>query len=300
MNMQLNQYQKSAAGFFVAAFGVVILSISSVTTFSFFSTYFAAIFPAEMLGGELASLLAGGAGVILFDLASVYWLNTFLKHAETSEQRGIALIMLIVTFVGAAGASIAQLGLAASGDVALDVSTRQSIANAAVWTVIAGVVSNFGANIAYGRFSLASKAAVMEADRRDMIQDAENEQAQHLDGLIAQQVKELLTSEAAALAGEQASRVVDAFRRREMSKYAGAGTSTEKSPIPPPSNGASLEDIFRFIQEQIDLGTTDRRFLVSQTVAEFSLPQTVVETLVDTVLEEMGDAAPLHQNGSGG
>ena len=179
----------------------------------------------------MASLLAGGAGVILFDIASVYWLHTFLNHAETSEQRGIALIMLIVTFVGAAGASIAQLGLAASGDVALDPATRQSIANASVWTVIIGVVSNFGANIAYGRFSLASKQAVMEADRRDMVQDAEDEQARLLDGLIAQNVKELITAEAGKLAQEQARRVVAAFRSREMAKYAGVdGSKDQPSP----------------------------------------------------------------------
>ena len=224
MNSNTNpQYKKSTAIFFVAAFGIVILAISAVTTFSFFATYFTAIFPADMLGAELAGLLAGGAGVTLFDIATIYWLYTFLNHAETSEQRGIALLMLIVTFIGAAGASVAQLGLAASGDVALDPSTRQSIANAAVWTVIAGVVSNFGANIAYGRYSLASKQAVMEADRRDMVQNAEDEQARLLDGLIAQNVKELITAEAGALAQEQARRVVAAFRSREMSKYAGSG-----------------------------------------------------------------------------
>ncbi len=231
------QYKKSAASFFVVAFGIVVLAISGVTTFSFFATYFSAIFPADMLGNELASMLAGGAGIMLFDVASIYWLNTFLQHAETSEQRGIALIMLVVTFLGAAGASIAQLGLAASGDVALDISTRQSIANAAVWSVIVGVVANFGANIAYSRFSLASKAAVMEADRRDMVQNAENEQARLLDGLIAQQVKELITAESAALAQEQAGRVVDAFRARELAKYAGKGN--HPSGRPASENGAS-------------------------------------------------------------
>lgn len=230
------QYKKSGAMFMVGAFGVVILAISAVTTFSFFATYFASIFPTGMLGPELASLLAGGAGVILFDIASVYWLNTFLNHAETSEQRGIALLMLVVTFVGAAGASIAQLGLAASGDVALDPATRQSIANASVWTVIIGVVSNFGANIAYGRFSLASKQAVMEADRRDMVQNAEDEQARHLDSLIAQNVKELLTAEAPVMAQEQAQRLVTAYRSREMAKYAGNGpTKSNTQPTTPPA-----------------------------------------------------------------
>ncbi len=299
MNNSLNQYQKSAAGFFVAAFGVVILAISAVTTFSFFSTYFAAIFPVDMLGAELASLMAGGAGVVLFDLASVYYLNTFLKAAQTSEQRGITLIMLVVTFVGAAGASIAQLGLAASGDIAMDAATRQSIANASVWTVIIGVVANFGSNLAYGRFSLESKAAVMESDRRDMIQDAENQQAVHLDGLIAQQVKELLTSEAASLAQEQAGRVVDAFRRREMSKYAGTGTPKDETAVSPapPDTGVTLEDIYAFIKQQIDLGTNDRRYLIVQTARHFGLDKELITPLVDTALK---NAPFLAVNGNGG
>jgi len=235
MNKKNPQYKKSGAMFMVGAFGVVILAISAVTTFSFFATYFSAIFPAGMLGPELAALLAGGAGVVLFDIAAIYWLHTFLNHAETSEQRGIALLMLFVTFVGAAGASIAQLGLAASGDVALDPATRQSIANASVWTVIVGVVFNFGANIAYGRFSLASKQAVMEADRRDMLQDAEDEQARLLDGLIAQNVKELITGAAPLLAQEQAKRLVTQFQAREMAKYAGTGSAAGGAPTAGPT-----------------------------------------------------------------
>jgi hypothetical protein len=219
----MQNHQSQAARFFVIAFSAVILTISAVTTFSFFATYFTAIFPTGMLGNELAALLAGGAGVILFDLACVYWLNTFLKHAETSEQRAISLLMILFTFAGAAAASVAQLGLAASGDVALDESTRQSIANAAVWVVIVGVVANFGANTAYTRFSIDSKERVREADRRDMIAGAENEQADLLDGLIAQQVKELIAKEAPTLAHEQAGRLVAAFRAREMAKYAGTG-----------------------------------------------------------------------------
>lgn len=229
----MQSHTEKAAGFFVQAFGLTILVISAVTTFSFFATYFSAIFPKDMLGGELASLLAGGAGVVLFDLACVYWLNTFLKHAQTPEQRGIALIMVVFTFAGAAAASIAQLGLSASGDIALDQSTRQSIANVAVWTVIAGVVANFGANNAYARFSLDSKERVREADRRDVIQSAHDEQETLLVESIKQEVKTLLSEEIPELAREQAARIVDAYRQREMARYAGRGV-VQKLPAPDP------------------------------------------------------------------
>lgn len=223
----MQTHTNKAAGFFVQAFGVTILAISAVTTFSFFSTYFSAIFPKDMLGVELASLLAGGAGVVLFDLACVYWLNTFLKHAETPEQRGIALIMVVFTFCGAAAASIAQLGLSASGDIALDQNTRQSIANVAVWTVIAGVVANFGANNAYARFSLDSKERVREADRRDLIQGAHDEQELLLTDLISQEVKTLIAEQAPQLAKQQAARLVASFQQKELSRYAGRGDSLQ-------------------------------------------------------------------------
>jgi len=239
-----NSYQSTAAGFFVAAFSVVILAISATTTFTFFSTYFAQIFPADMLGIQIARLLAGGAGVVLFDLAAIYWLNTFLRHAETSEQRAISLILLIITFIGAAAASIAQLGLAATGDVALDPATRQSIADISVWTVIVGVVVNFGANIAYSRFSMASKTAVREADRRDLVQQAEDEQARHLDTLIKQRVQEYIAAEAEPLAQEQARRIVNRWRQEEMSRYANMDERDELAagaPRPTPETAPKTE-----------------------------------------------------------
>lgn len=217
---KIQSHQKKAAEFFVVGFSLIILAISATTTFTFFSSYFIQIFPVDLLGSQLARLMAGGAGVILFDLAAVYWLSTFLRHAETSEQRAISGLLLVITFAGAAAASMAQLGLAATGDVALDPATRQSIADISVWTVIAGVVVNFGANIAYSRFSLASKEAVREANRRDSLQKAEDKGNDLLDRELSQLVEQYLSDEVDAIAREQARRIAGQWRRDELTKYA--------------------------------------------------------------------------------
>jgi hypothetical protein len=96
---------------------------------------------------------------------------------------------------------------------------RQTVADAAVWMVILGVVANFAAVIAYSRYSMEAKAAIQEADRRDAIAAAEHDQAVLLDRLVTAQMKERLTAQAAELANEQAARLVNAFRAREGTRH---------------------------------------------------------------------------------
>jgi hypothetical protein len=213
-------HNKKAAQFIVISFAVVIVAISASTSFGFFYTFFTNLIPAGVLDPLIGALISGVVGVLLFDVASVIWLNTFLNHAETPEQRAITLIMTIVTFLGSAAASVAYLVLTATGDLALDPTTRGSIGMFALVVVIIGVVANFGSMQAYQRFSYDNKQRVREADRRDRIQTAEEEQAAHLDDLIAQQVREQLTQIAPDLARQQARRIAGHFWRHENAKYA--------------------------------------------------------------------------------
>ncbi|MCA9923071.1 MAG: hypothetical protein KC421_11900, partial [Anaerolineales bacterium] len=146
-------------------------------------------------------------------------LFTFLHHAGTPEQRAITLIMTAVTFIGSAAASVAHLGLTATGDLAIEESARGTIGMVSLIVVILGVICNFGAALAYQRFSYDNKMQVRESDRLDMIQRAEDEQAGYLDSLVAQEVKELLTSQAPQLAAIQAERLAAKFYRGESAKY---------------------------------------------------------------------------------
>ena len=228
-------HKKTAAKFLLIGFGLAVLAISASTSFSFFYTFFGGLIPPTLLTPAIGSLISGAVGTLLFDLAASLWLHFYLNDAETAEQRAIALIMTVVTFVGAAAASVAHLGLTASGELALQDATRQTVANISLVAVIVGVVANFGAILAYQRFSAENQRLVRESDRRDKIQSAENEQANRLDQLISQQVEEILTKRAPSLAQQQAERIAARFYQQETAKYASLPPSDN-----PPSDKAKV------------------------------------------------------------
>lgn len=236
-------HKRKAASFLVTAFGLAVLLISSSTSFGFFYTYFDSLIPAAVLDTSIGALISGVVGVLLFDVACAIWLFTFLHHSETPEQRAIALIMTIATFIGAAAASVAYLGLTADGDLALDAATSATISTFSLVVVIIGVIANFGAMQAYQRFSHENKLEVREADRRDKIQIAEDEQAAYLDGLIAQQVKQILTDEAATLAQLQARRIAARFQRSEAAKYAESNAPSLLASVPIRPVGSPQRDL---------------------------------------------------------
>jgi len=228
----MNAHQKKAARFTATAFGVIILAISASTSFAFFYNYFSNLIPPGVLGPDVAALISGIVGTLLFDVAAVVWLQTYLNDARTPEQRAISLMMLIITFVGAAAASVAHLSLSATGDLALDPATLDSIATVSLVTVIIGVIANFGSTIAYQRFSYDNKQSVRASDREDEIQKAEDEAANELDSLVSQKLKERLTHIAPTLADQQAARIAAQYARREGAKYGSAETA-----VPPSRKG---------------------------------------------------------------
>jgi hypothetical protein len=220
--------------------GAVILAISASTSFAFFYNYFSNLIPPGIMGADVASLISGIVGTLLFDVAAVVWLQTYLNDARTPEQRAISLIMLIITFTGAAAASVAHLSLSATGELALDASTLDSIATVALVTVIIGVIANFGSTIAYQRFSYDNKQAVREADREDEIQKAEDGAANELDALVSQKLKERLTQIAPTLAADQAARIAAQYQRREAAKYGSTDAGkTAVAPTPPQGQSAA-------------------------------------------------------------
>lgn len=231
-------HKKTAARFLAMAFALTLLVISASTSFGFFYNHFYLI-PPSLLGETVGQLISGVVGVLLFDAATSIWLIIYLQDARTPEQRAISLLLAGFTFLGAAAASVAHLALSATGAMALDVATLDTISMIALVCVILGVIANFGGSLMYSRFSYDNKIAVRESDRSDSIQAAEDEQARLLDGLIAQGVKEQITNLAPMLAKEQASRLVESFRAREMAKYAGtaptAGTAVPTTPAQQPA-----------------------------------------------------------------
>lgn len=216
-------HKESAAGFLILAASTIIIVISATTTYGFFSTYFPAIVSPALVGPMYAQMISGMIGVLCFDLMTVTFLMAFLYHAGTPEQRAISLTMVFVTFGFSAIASAAHLYMSASGNMAADAATLTTLRNIAMVAVVAGVVIDFGAWISYTRYSYGSKMRVREADRRDNIQKAEQQQANYLDALVQQQVKEKLEAQASELAQLQATRLAGIFATRERAKYHDGG-----------------------------------------------------------------------------
>lgn len=237
----MKSHQKKSASFLIAAFAMIVLIISASTSFGFFYNFFDALVPPDLFGREAGALISGAVGVLLFDVACAVWLYTFLHHAETAEQRAITLLMVTATFLGAAAASVAHLALSASGGYFIDVSAQQNIGLMALVVVVIGVVADFGATLMYQRYSQENKEAVREADRRDRILQAEDEQAKELDDLVTQKVKGKLTAVADNLAEQQAARLAAAFQRREGAKY--GSPNTHGGDLDRDDSGVTLRDL---------------------------------------------------------
>jgi hypothetical protein len=240
----MSSHTNKAANFLALAFALVIVAISSLTTFAFFTIFFPRLVPEAILAPDIGALVSGAVGVALFDLACVVWLILFLQHAETPEQRAISLIMVVVTFVGSALASVAYLGLTATGAMALDDQTAGTVGTFALVGVMLGVVANFGASQSYTRFSYANKIRVQESDMRDSFQDQETDQAKLLTELVSQEFKKEIAALAPGLAKAQATALATEFARKQRNRYA----------IPEetgPANGAQAKPLSKGAKEPI-------------------------------------------------
>ena len=311
----MKSHQTKAAQFAIGGFSLIVLAISASTSFGFFYAFFDSLLPPDLLGPGVGAFISGAVGVLLFDVACSIWLFTFLHHAGTPEQRAITLIMTAVTFIGSAAASVAHLGLTATGDLAIEESARGTIGMVSLIVVILGVICNFGAALAYQRFSYDNKIQVRESDRLDMIQKAEDEQAGYLDTLVAQEVKELLTSQAPQLAAIQAERLAAKFYRGESAKYgsdqknnsdgAALPTRAGKTAVAPTSYHLQKWDVINGRWVNIANGGTVRELaaMAVQAAAEWRIVDDRGTVIVDSdALQPNGTQSAdfLATNGHGG
>ena len=203
--------------------GMIYFLLSAITSFAFFFTYFPQFLPLPYLG-EWAEFIepavSGLIGVALFDYAAVKWLQIYLHGCDNNDQRSTARTAFWFGFVGSAASSFAYIFLTSNRLFAIPDNLRWWLSVGAVLIISVSVVFNFYSKISFDEQSNSSKLAIREAERRGRIQKAEEEEADHLDALIEQKVKEKLAAEADSLAEEQARRVV--ARRVEMERAKGA------------------------------------------------------------------------------
>ena len=215
MDTEVTSYKTKAVQFGFMFFGIVVALISATTSFSFFATYFSTIIPSTVLDPQIGRLVSGLMGVTLFDLATIVWLYTFLHVAETSEQRAISLAMIVVTFLGAASASVAYLSLSATGAMALDATSLQTIGSLSLIVVLIGIVLNFGAMLAFTRYSRENKQLIVQSDFDEVVERMEIESKKQLLLALKAQVTANIAPVAKQLAKEQATQMLRDFRERE-------------------------------------------------------------------------------------
>lgn len=211
----MNHHRKKAASFVFIFFSVVVLLISSITSFSFFYTFFPNMLPAGVLDSQTSRIISGSIGVTLFDLATAVWLFVFLQASETSEQRAISGLMITIAFLGAAMSSVAYLILTATGQLALDPQTQETVGLFSLVIVIIGVVANFGAAQAHGRFSKENKEAVAQADWDEKLEKAHEDNRKALLRQVEAKTKERLGEVAPQLADLKVDRIVKDFLNKE-------------------------------------------------------------------------------------
>ena len=205
-NERETTFKSLAARFIFLLFSAVIVVISAITSFSFFFTYFGSIIPNTVLDSLSRSLISGLIGTLLFDVACVIWLLTFLHHSETKQQRAVSIVMTGITFIGAAAASVAYLSLSGQeGLVELDATTRNTIGMISLVVVVFGIVANFAAAQMHNGFSLESRQAMQAADLRDLMLDNQERQARKLNRLVAENLDKEFAGIAPSIAKEKAS-----------------------------------------------------------------------------------------------
>lgn len=218
-NFQIGDTHEAKVAYYLFAFfGIIVLAISALTSFSFFYTYFPALIPEGILDGQVARIISGVVGTILFDISATIWLTVFLNASETAEQRAVAIIMTVVSFIGAGAASIAYLVLSATGELSLGAETKESVAMFALVVVVIGVIANFGFHLMHKRYSKANKELVRENKFQDRMQALEDNNKDELFNQIEVELKELLKVVAPIVAAERAEHMKQQFVQRESVK----------------------------------------------------------------------------------
>jgi len=216
--MKLKSHQKSMAHYLAIAFGIVVLIISATTSFGFFYRFFSGLIPADIVGAFVARVVAGIVGVILYDLATVFWLTLFLSNADTPHQRAISGVMIAVSFIGAAVASVAHVILTATS-FELTGSWFVTLQWVSVGTVTVGIIAQFGAKTLYDSQSHENTVKMKEADRRDELLDAQFAQMDTLTDKVKAESGRYFDMVAPDLAAHQARLIIQDFWKKESDKY---------------------------------------------------------------------------------
>lgn len=114
-------------------FAITVVVVNAAVTWQFGSYYLNSAFGIQR--GELASIAGGAYALLFLDVASLVWLFAYMRLAETSTQRGLALSGAAIAFGGSLLATAYMLAQGTAGVLATyadAVSTASQLAMIAI------------------------------------------------------------------------------------------------------------------------------------------------------------------------
>lgn len=118
----------------LALFGVVVVLVNAAVTWQFGAHYLVDAF--GIADPALASIAGGGYAILFLDVASLVWLFAYMRLAETSAQRGIAIAAAIIAFVGSLLATTYMLASGTAGVLATHAAAVSSAAQIAMIVIV--------------------------------------------------------------------------------------------------------------------------------------------------------------------
>lgn len=112
-------------------FGGLLILINSALTFAFGFTYMGTAFGT----GDLAFYAGAFYALLLFDAGYICWFYTFIRTAESTGQRALALGMAIFSLMGSLSATLQQLATNATALVDLT-AYHQAVGTVALGTML--------------------------------------------------------------------------------------------------------------------------------------------------------------------
>lgn len=195
--------------------GTIILA-SSILTFGFFFTFLPAL--VVFLDANIAALISGTLGVLIFDGGALVWLRVYLHGCENDDQRNIALQTSVIDITGSAVASFVQIFLTGTGLIALSDNFKWGIGLAALIVTGAVLTWNFVAVWRFRKNSDASKESIREGKRQALIRAEEDKQLDELDKMIASKVSSKLQERTDELAEARAQHILQTRLTAENAK----------------------------------------------------------------------------------
>ena len=108
----------------MGVFGVLVLIVNAAVTWQFGTYFLDTAFGIQ--NPDWAGVAGGGYAILFLDIAALVWFLTYVRLAETPEQRGLSLAGAVIAFVGSLAATAYMLAQGTVGMLntyAEDVST---------------------------------------------------------------------------------------------------------------------------------------------------------------------------------